>query len=348
MPKSKLTPIIILNWNNFSDTKACVDSILAVDINNYQIHLLDNNSVAKEKELIKKEFGRNPQIELLFFEANLGFAKAHNRIFQKLLDSGHRHIVLLNNDSIIPNESLIALSKLELLESVGMISCKMINYWNRELMDNAGHKMLSSGEIIPIGNGDSMIKYNDSNRNLGACAGGAIYSVEMLKDIGLFDEYFETGYEDAELGLRAFIAGYDCIYEPQLVVYHKMGQSIKKIFDYNYTLKIQTNIFYTYLKLVHWQVIAINFIPWLLRFILITVVDIVFLRPKYLKVQYHALSLIFFRDRKLLMKARKDSKRLRRISWYKLFAKQEFFLKRDIQNFYKFIIKGEKSYFEKY
>lgn len=341
-------PIIILNWNNFSDTKACIDSVLEFFDDDFEIHLIDNNSDEKELKLLKGEYDNHTIVKTYFNNSNLGFTKAHNQLIQELLKESHKYIFLLNNDTIINEDALKRLKKINFSDEFGMLSCKMINYWDRELIDSAGHKMLASGEIIPIGHGDSISKYNHEAENIGACAGAAIYSTKMLKDIGFFDEYFETGYEDAELGLRAFIAGYHCIYEPKAAVYHKMGQSIKNIFDYHYTLKIQTNIFYTYLKLVHWQVIAINFIPWMLRFIFITFIDILFWRPKYLKVQYQALYIIFFKDWKIVMKARKESKHLRRISWWKLFKKQEFFLFNDIRNFYKFIIKGEKSYFENF
>ena len=347
MNKLKI-PIIILNWNSFQDTKECVHSVLNNQQNNYHIHLIDNGSQKDDIECIEKKFSGNPLISISLNSENLGFTKAHNHKFRELIKENHPFLFVLNNDTSLPIETANFIEKYKFSEDLGMVAFKMINYWNRDLMDNAGHKMLSSGEIIPIGHEEPIEKYEQSFENIGACAGATLYSVDMLKDIGLFDEYFETGYEDAELGLRAFVAGYHSIYEPNAIVYHKMGQSVKKIFNYDYTLKVQTNIFYTYLKLVHWQVLAINFIPFFLRFFLITIIDIIFWRPKYLKIQYHALYQVFIKDIKIVWKARKESKKLRRIPWWKLLLKQAFFLKRDIKSFYKFIIKGEKSYFEKY
>ena len=341
-------PIIILNWNSFNDTKECIETVLTGKKSKFHIQLIDNGSKPEEIDFLKKAFLGKANISLNLNKENLGFTKAHNKIFKQLITKDHKHLFVLNNDTSLPGETLEFLETYKLDEGVGMLSFKMINYWERELMDNAGHKMLSSGEIIPIGHGESIKNYDTSFENIGACAGATLYSTKMLKDIGLFDEYFETGYEDAELGLRAFIAGYKSIYEPQAVVYHKMGQSIKKVFNYDYTLKVQTNIFYTNLKLVHWQILLINFIPFILRYLLITIIDIIFWRPKYLKIQFHAFYNILIRDRKIVWKARKEAKKYRRISWVKLFKKQEFFLSRDIKSFYKFIIKGEKSYFEKY
>lgn len=341
-------PIVILNWNNYADSEECLNSVLPLLTQELQITLVDNGSSELVINQLKSYQKKNPRIDLVLHPSNLGFARAHNIEFANHLESENSYIFLFNNDTTIDETCIEHLILRIKKGGIGMLSCKMINYNDRENLDNVGHKLISSGEIIPIGHGEKIESYKDSFEHIGACAGGAVYSVDMLKDIGLFDEYFNTGYEDAELGLRAYIAGYKCIFEPKAIVYHKMGQSIKKIFDYNYTLKIQTNIYYTYLKLAHWQVIVINFIPWLLRFILITFINIIFWRPKYFKVQYHALFIIFFRDWKQVIKARRETRMLRRISWYKLLKKQDFFFKRDIQIFYKFIIKGEKSFFEKY
>lgn len=340
--------IIILNWKNLTDTSECIYSIIQGNINNIRIFLIDNGSGENEVREIKDVFARNPNIEIILNSYNLGFTKAHNQVLMKLIQDGIGYVFLLNNDTIVKEDIVKVLN--ECIERSGphMLSCRMINYWNQKVLDNAGHRILSSGEIIPIGHSKPVERYEKSFENIGACAGAALYSTKMLKDIGFFDEYFITGYEDAELGLRAFIAGYKCLYEPKAIVYHKMGQSVKKIFNYNYVLKTQINIHYTYIKLVHWQVIAINLIPNILRFLIITLINIFFLRWRYFRIQYHALYIIFFKDWIRVMKARKESKRLRRIPWWKLLLKQKFFLKRDIINFYKFIIKGEKSYFEKY
>jgi len=345
---SKILPIIILNWNSFDDTKECIDSILDQKSKNSKIYLLDNGSKEKDISAINEYFSTNPTIEIIYYSSNLGFTTAHNLVLQKLLDEGYNYVFLLNNDTVLAKESLKILTKHTSAGLIDMLSCKMINYHNHSLMDNAGHKIMSSGDIIPIGHDENPSNYNTVFENIGSCGGAALYSSKMLKDIGLFDEYFETGYEDAELGFRAFISGYKSQFDPEILVYHKMGQSIKKVFNYNYTLKTQCNIFYTFLKLTHWPIILIGFIPWLLRFFIISIIHLLFWRPKYLKIQYHSLYIVFIRDIKKLIKSRINSKRYRKIHWWALFKKQEFFLKRDIQNFYKLIIKGEKSYFEKY
>ena len=345
---SIILPIVIINWNGFSDTNECISSILKENLENIFIYLIDNGSKEEDVLAIQKHFSNNPSIKIKYHPKNLGFTKAHNLIFKELIDKGYKYFLLLNNDTIALPKSIFFIKENFQNFRTDLMSCKLIKFQERNLMDSAGHKMLSSGEIIPIGHNDNIEKYNLGFENIGACAGAALYSTEMLKDIGIFDDYFETGYEDAELGLRAFVAGYRCYYEPKAIFYHKIGQSLKKVFDYKHALKTQVNIFYTYLKLVHWQIIVINTIPWILRFLFITFIGIICLRLRYLKILYTALGLVLFRDITKVLIARKASKRLRRIPWWQLLKKQEFFLKHDIQKFNKFIIRGKKSHFENY
>ena len=55
-----------------------------------------------------------------------------------------------------------------------------------------------------------------------------MYRKEMLDEIGGFDEDFFAYGDDAELGLRARIAGWKCIYTPGAVVRHHRGSTMGK------------------------------------------------------------------------------------------------------------------------
>ena len=47
----------------------------------------------------------------------------------------------------------------------------------------------------------------------------------MLDDIGLFDETFFLYGDDAELGLRGRLAGWDCAFAPRAVAYHHYSRT---------------------------------------------------------------------------------------------------------------------------
>lgn len=344
----QILPIVILNWNSFEDTHECLQSIFKTKPQNIKIYLMDNGSAATDVEALKSNYGNHPQIELRLFETNLGFAKAHNILLKELLELNYNYVFLLNNDTVVEESSLKKLQNILDNDPSDMISFKMINYYDRSRMDNAGHRLMTSGEILPKHHGVLTNTVNSSFQNLGPCAGAAVYSMAMLKHIGLFDPFFKTGYEDAELGLRAILASYTSKFHPELMIYHKMGTSIKKVFNYEYSLKIQTNIYYSYLKLIPRQVLLIHLIPFILRFIAICLVDVCSFRFRHFKVMSMALINVLLKDFKAIRDARSAFKGQITLRWDKLLFMQESTLKRDYLNFIKYIIKGEKSYFEKY
>src|SRR5207237_4612932 len=51
-------------------------------------------------------------------------------------------------------------------------------------------------------------------------AAAALYRGDMLDVIGLFDEHFFAYGDDADLGMRGRLAGWNCLYIPTAVVYH--------------------------------------------------------------------------------------------------------------------------------
>jgi len=173
--------------------------------------------------------------------------------------------------------------------------------------------------------------------------------VPMLCDIGIFDEYFNTGYEDAELGMRANILGYKSIYAPSAIVYHKESQSVSKIMNYEYLLKIQLNIFYSYFKLMPAFSLWLNLPSLLFKYLSILIIDVIFIRPKFLKIMLHAMYRTLFTERKTILNARHNFQRKHRpISALKLQRKMEFFLWFDIKRFVKYVILRRKTEFERY
>ena len=58
MVKYPKVSIIIINYNGYSHTKECLDSLQKIEYPNYEIFLIDNNSKNNEGVLLKNEFGK--------------------------------------------------------------------------------------------------------------------------------------------------------------------------------------------------------------------------------------------------------------------------------------------------
>lgn len=333
-------PVIILNWNGIDDTVKSVNSVLNQSYKNLKIFLADNNSANNEGLKLEKLFGNNEKITVLRFNNNYGFTKAHNLIFQEyILNENYSYVVLLNNDAFAHKDWLKTLMDNVVKTKANIISSKMIQYFDKYLLDNAGHLMLNTAEIVPIGYDASINKHVKPNTNFGACGGACLYDVKMLNKIGVFDTNFTTGYEDAELGARAVVCGYNSVYEPKAIVHHKGGQSLMKIRNEAYHIQIQRNIFYSYFKLMPLFLILINLPFFIVKYSLVLIIDIVFRRRKYFNRMWKAIKYTIFLDRKKIAKARKEfHNKNKTISSISIMRKMTFFLWFDIKRFYKYII----------
>ena len=339
-----MIPIIIVNWNGYEDTVECVDSVFLSLDTDYHLHIIDNNSNNNEGPRLSKLYLADERVTVHLFEENYGFTGAHIRIWQDVLrHEDYRYLFLLNNDTTVDQKWLGNLMSFVEQKKCHIVSTKMIQYFDPELMDNAGHMMLNTGEILPIGHGESIDLYNESFKNLGACGGAVLYSTEMIHKIGFFDPHFSTGYEDAELGVRAAVAGYECWYCPEAIIYHKGGQSIKKIFNEDYSVSIFSHILYSYFKNLKWSDILIN-TPFLLsRFVIIMFIDVLCRRWSYLRVLYRAIGQTYALRKKI--RSKRAAITYRRGS---ILGQMKFFLWTDIKRFSRIYIDKKDSAMDSY
>ena len=340
-------PIIIVNWNGLEDTVACIDSLRRSTYQNYRIYLVDNASSQREGTRLQAMYADHTEVEVWLAENNLGFAKANNWVIHSLLEIDAPYVVLLNNDTIVDPEWLGQLITTAQRTSAHIISSMLINYYDDNILDNAGHRMLNTGEIIPIGHGAPIDEYQTPFEHLGSCAAATLYDMGMIRHIGFFDDYFSTGYEDAEFGLRGYLAGYHCQYEPTAKVRHKLGSSIKKVFDTEYAKMIQRAIWYTYFKLVPWPAIMVSVPFIILKQLALLIVNLVFFRWRYIGVQCSSWTYTFKHWQEIMTARKVFAPKLKRSS-KALLHRQTFFLRHDIKRFVDVYLKGKASALDQY
>ena len=299
----------------------------------FEVILVDNNSDNGEGRQLQQLYEDHDNITVILNEENYGFTRGNNKVMQDLLDKNrYSHIALLNNDTVVTPSWLFHLYKAAIEKDADMVSSKMVNYYDRSIMDNAGHFMLNTAEILPVGHAQPIENYTDSFKNLGACGGGALYSTRMLRQIGLFDEFFDTGYEDAEFGLRANMAGFTSVFAPKAVLFHKISRSIKKIRDDDYFIKIQRNIFYTYIKLIPFRYIFFN-IPFItVKYLFLLIGAILTMNFRLIKLHWKTIWSFFSKDLSNALESRKKMKNKYK-SNQEYLKRINFFFKTDVRRF---------------
>ncbi len=225
MADNRKVAIVILNWNNFEDTKECLDSLKKIDYPNYEVIVVDNGSEDGSAEKIARAF---PHIKLIRNRENLGFAEGNNVGIKEALKDGPSYILLLNNDTVVDGNMLSKLvGSFESDTSVGIAGPKIYYYGQTNIIWSAGVRYdrifmrpLFIGYREKDSDRFSKLKNVDE---VSACA--MLIRKEVIEKIGYLDEKFFTTAEDSEYCIRAKMAGYRIFFIPEAKVWHKVSSS---------------------------------------------------------------------------------------------------------------------------
>ena len=257
--------IIIPNYNGVKHLKVCFESLRNQTYNDLKVCLVDNNSSDGSRKFTKEYF---PEIEILSLDSNTGFAKAVNAGIKHSLKNKHiEYIVLLNNDIECDKNFLNELINGFKSDDTGSAAGKMLNYYERDVIDNAGDFIKKRGSPYARGYSEKDLGQYDKEEFIwGACAGAAIYKRDVFEKVGFFDEDFFAYYEDVDFSFRMQLLGYRCYYNPKAVCYHKRGGTVRN------TIGLQTMLCEKNLIAVRLKNYPINILlKWMPFFVLVRI-----------------------------------------------------------------------------
>jgi len=210
------TTIIIPNYNGIEYLEDCLASLQKCEPSDFHIIVVDNGSTDGSVELLKEKFS---EVEGIFLAENTGFAPAVNRGLEKTKTP---YALLLNNDILVEPDFVQKMENaIEEHENCFSVSAKMLQMHEPELLDGAGDLYCALGWAFALGKGKTASDhYTKPAKIFSSCGGAVIYRMDILNEIGYFDENHFAYLEDVDLGYRARIHGYDNRYEPAAVVYH--------------------------------------------------------------------------------------------------------------------------------
>jgi GT2 family glycosyltransferase len=216
---SPLVSVIIPNWNGGHHLPTCLGSLRRQTYPRVEVIVADNGSTDGSLELLAHDY---PEVQVLALGENRGFAGACNAGMQAARGA---LVVLLNNDTETDARWLEeVVAAFQRHPEAGLVASKMLLFDRRDTFHTAGDFYRTDG--IP-GNRGAWQKdagqYEREEYVFSACGGSAAYRKVMLEQIGLLDEDFFYSCEDMDLAWRAQLAGWQCIYAPRAVVYHKLS-----------------------------------------------------------------------------------------------------------------------------
>lgn len=224
--------------------------------------VIDNGSGDGSADMAESEFGGALRLWIIRNRENLGFCAGNN---QGIAAARGEFIALLNNDAVAEPGWSAELLRAFANPTVGMAACKILVHEDPSRIDKAGHLIYPDGQNRGRGSGQIDRGQFDREEDVlwpDGCA--AMYRRAMLDETGGFDEDFFAYADDAELGLRARIAGWTCLYVPTAVARHHRGASLGILSSRRLEL-IERNRILLAAKLFPWSLLWLNGAYWLAR-----------------------------------------------------------------------------------
>ncbi|MDO9045719.1 MAG: glycosyltransferase [Methanobacteriaceae archaeon] len=230
-PENVFTSIIIPFKDQINITKTCIDSILKLtEYDNYEIILLNNNSVEKETINHIDKLKENEKIRIFDYKKPFNYSKLNN--FAAKYANGEV-IVFLNNDTeVINGHWLTELVGDALQCDIGAVGGLL--YYPDETIQHAGvviglkglagHLFAGEKEVsVP----SEWIKYR---RNVSSVTGACLaINRTVFEKIGGFDENFDITGSDVEICLRLLENGYRNVINPEVKLFHHERKTRSKI-----------------------------------------------------------------------------------------------------------------------
>lgn len=222
--------VIILNWNGEKLLREYLPSVIeTTDSSIADVIVADNGSTDSSVELLRKEF---PQVKLLEFSENYGFAEGYNRAIKA---TNYPYTVLLNSD-VATTEGWINVlyDYMEANPNVGACQPKIRAYTNKTHFEYAG----AAGGFIdrngyPYCRGrifdtveEDKGQYDEVMPIFWATGAALMVRSQLYIDAGGLDKDFFAHMEEIDLCWRILLTGSEIMAVPQSVVYHLGGGSL--------------------------------------------------------------------------------------------------------------------------
>ncbi|GAA3769188.1 glycosyltransferase family 2 protein [Terriglobus aquaticus] len=247
--ESPRTAIILLNWNGWRDTLACLESLLGSDRQGFVAIVCDNGSSDDSWEQISR-WGRqrlgdrfsawslgeqwkpDQQIVLIQTGANLGFAGGCNiGIRFALQQTPCEYLWLLNNDTeVAPNSLSEQVRRMERDRGLGLLGSTLIHDApSRPVQCFGGYGFnFWTGRVRPFPfplDASHPPSVPEVEQRLRYVSGASTFATRaFVEAVGLLNEQYFLYFEEIDWAVRG--KGFRLSYCPESVVLHKEGRAI--------------------------------------------------------------------------------------------------------------------------
>lgn len=220
--------ILIPNKDQKETLKKCLDSVFEKSTyTNYEIIIIENNSVEPETFAYYKELEKRSNVRIVTWQGTFNYSAINN--FGEKETEGE-YLLFLNNDVEVINPRWME----EMLgncqrEEVGIVGAKL--YYPDDTIQHAG-TIIGIGGIaghaflnMPRSRTGYLHKASIQMDLSAVTAACMMMKKEVFEKLGGFEEKLTVAFNDVDLCLRTVQAGYLVVYNPKVELYHYESKS---------------------------------------------------------------------------------------------------------------------------
>jgi GT2 family glycosyltransferase/glycosyltransferase involved in cell wall biosynthesis len=257
--------IVILNWNGKHLLAEGIPSVLEAvrtDGRPHEVIVVDNGSTDGSVEYLREKF---PEVRLITLSANLGFAEGNNLGVRAALRDV---VILLNNDMVVDAGFIRPL--LDGFRPATFAVSSQIH-----LQDPAARREETGKTTAVFRRG--LIDYSHSSIQgslprryypvFWAGGGSSAFHRRRFLALGGVSSIYSPAYvEDADLSYQAWKAGWEVLFAPASVVYHKHRATSARVFSQQGVecLTRRNQLFFIWKNIRSWRMLLSHcfFLPW--------------------------------------------------------------------------------------
>lgn len=259
--------VILVNYNNETDTVACLETLANQSLDEFLTIVVDNGSEPESLQYVEDRFDFPIYLRN---ETNEGFTGGNNRGIETALDAGVEYVLLLNNDTEVEPtflEDLLSAAE-ERPEDAGILGPMIHSHETDEIWAAGG--TIDTLTATTRHRHDSEAAYDDPERVDYVIGAALLVHEEVFRHIGFLDDDFFIYYEETEFCERARDHGWSVWYVPVTGVYHKETNDFEHSAFRAYYFTRNRCLFQR--KTKSWHVLAAFYPYYLVRWVLLQTV----------------------------------------------------------------------------
>ena len=196
----------MLCWNRWEDVNVSLSKIAEIDYSNLETIVVDNGSTDGSQRNIMEQF---PWVKLIEAASNLGI-EAYNLGFE----AAKGEIILIIDDDSYPAKESIERMVQKFSENPKLGVCAF--------------DVRNADDYDQVAKTSNSASTTQSSYSTGFNGAGAGVRKEIFKKVGFYPGEFFLYMNEADCSLRIRDLGYEIIFFPDLIAYHKMAAKNRK------------------------------------------------------------------------------------------------------------------------